>query len=111
VLEQQGAPIVLLDLAELCARELETGDAVAVLALGRDLADAEASLTDYRRHLQDRVGKVTQELVARYRESPELALLLLPDFEASPWPVSAVPADRHRPFEPPRSLTDRDIVR
>jgi hypothetical protein len=111
LLEKGHPPVVLMDLAELCARELEPDDAVAVLSLGRDLADSEASLTDFRRRLQDRVRTVTDELVARYRESPELALLLLPSVDASPWPGSAVLADRHRPFEPPRPLTDRDIAR
>jgi hypothetical protein len=111
VVEEDRSPAVLPDLAELCARELVPGDAVAVQALGRDLADAEASLTDYRRHLQDRVGGVTGELIARYRESPELALLLLPSSDVSPWTGSLALPERHRPFEPPRLLTDRDVIR
>lgn len=44
----------------------------------RRLEDVEAQLSEYRTALHNRIGEVTQELVARYRAEPTLCLDLLP---------------------------------
>jgi hypothetical protein len=42
------------------------------------LADAEVELSSYRRSLHERLDDATSELIARYRETPALALRALP---------------------------------
>ena len=44
-----------------------------------DLTKAEAQLSAYRTALHRRLADATGELIARYREQPELCLTVLPD--------------------------------
>lgn len=46
-------------------------------ALIADLERAEEDLSAYRRELHDRIDGVTAELITRYREEPELALVAM----------------------------------
>ncbi|MBI1378828.1 MAG: hypothetical protein GC157_15315 [Frankiales bacterium] len=69
----------LPDLAEVWARQVDRSDELAMARLEEDLADAEEELSDYRRELHRRIDLVTDELIARYREQPLLALQILPD--------------------------------
>ena len=71
----------LPDLAEVWARQVDRSDPVALQRLEEDLTDAEEDLSAYRRELHHRVDLVTNELIARYREQPLLALQILPDTE------------------------------
>jgi hypothetical protein len=68
----------LPDLAGLWSREADPSDPQAVEDLRRDLAFAELQLSAYRAALHRRLGGATGELIARYREEPQLALLALP---------------------------------
>jgi len=68
----------LPDLADLWAREVGTADRAGGTDLRRELAFAELQLSAYRAALHRRLSKATQELIARYREQPSLALLALP---------------------------------
>lgn len=68
----------LPDLAELWDRIPVPGDAVRNAELEAALADAEERLSAYRAALHRRLAGATQELVARYKDEPTLALLALP---------------------------------
>lgn len=68
----------LPDLAGLWSREADPSDPEAVADLRSDLAFAELQLSAYRTALHQRLGGATGELIARYREEPQLALLALP---------------------------------
>jgi hypothetical protein len=68
----------LPDLEELWVRELRPYDARHTARLRRDLAHAELQLSAYRAALHRKLAAATQELIARYREDPSLALTALP---------------------------------
>ena len=68
----------LPSLAELWERRVDPGDLVAQAQLESDLRDAEAELSAYRAALHGRIGEATGELIARYREQPDLCLSALP---------------------------------
>lgn len=65
-------------LAELWERRVEDGDVAGFAALDADLFAAEQQLSAYRKALHKRIGDATGELIARYREAPELCLSVLP---------------------------------
>jgi hypothetical protein len=69
-------PLPLLE--ELWERQVEPGDDAGRAAFEQDLRLAEHELSAYRAALHDRIGKATGELIARYRESPDLCLSALP---------------------------------
>ncbi len=68
----------LPDLAEIWSRQVDRHDLVQLAALEEDLSEAEDELSAYRRELHHRIDLVTDELIARYREQPLLALQILP---------------------------------
>jgi len=68
----------LPDLASLWMREAHPEDPEASTELKRDLSFAELQLSAYRAALHRRLSNATNELIARYREEPTLALLALP---------------------------------
>jgi hypothetical protein len=68
----------LPNLAELWDRRVAEGDAAAEAELDHDLAVAERQLSEYRQALHRRIADATGELIARYREKPELCLTALP---------------------------------
>ena len=68
----------LPSLGELWDRQVSPSDELGTLALRSDLQLAEAQLSAYRSALHRRIGEATGELIARYRESPELCLSALP---------------------------------
>jgi hypothetical protein len=68
----------LPDLAEMWSRQVDRGDREALARLERDLSAAERELSAFRRELHRRIDLVTNELIARYREQPLLALQILP---------------------------------
>ena len=68
----------LPDLVELWAREPKIGDDAHNQRLAHDLMRAEAQLSAYRTALHKRLASATGELIARYREQPELCLTALP---------------------------------
>jgi len=68
----------LPSLAELWERRVEPDDTAGLEALERDLADAEAQLSEYRAVLHRRLGEATGELIARYHSEPLLCLSALP---------------------------------
>jgi len=78
----------LPDLVQLWAREPVVGDDAHNHRLAHDLMRAEAQLSAYRTALHKRLAAATGELIARYREQPELCLTALPQRPA----VRAVPA-------------------
>ena len=69
----------LPDLAEIWGRFVDPDDAEEVARLDRDLDAAERELSAYRRELHGRIDGITDELIARYREQPLLALQILPE--------------------------------
>jgi hypothetical protein len=69
----------LPDLADVWAREPVPGDNAGNAALSHDLTKAESQLSAYRTALHRRLGAATSELIARYREEPDLCLTVLPD--------------------------------
>ncbi len=69
----------LPDLAEIWSRQVDRSDPRALARLERDLSAAEQELSTFRRELHRRIDLVTNELIARYREQPLLALQILPD--------------------------------
>ena len=69
-------PLPLLE--ELWERRVEPGDEQGRSAFEQDLRTAEAQLSAYRAALHVRIGEATGELIARYRERPELCLRALP---------------------------------
>lgn len=68
----------LPNLAELWDRRIVEGDLQAEADLDHDLAVAERQLSEYRQALHRRIADATGELIARYREKPELCLSALP---------------------------------
>ena len=68
----------LPDLESLWSRELRPYDFRHTQRLRRDLAHAELQLSAYRSALHRKLTGATQELIARYREDPTLALTALP---------------------------------
>jgi hypothetical protein len=68
----------LPSLGELWDRQVAPSDESGTQALRSDLRLAEAQLSAYRSALHRRIGDATGELIARYRESPELCLSALP---------------------------------
>jgi hypothetical protein len=68
----------LPSLGELWDRQVSPADAAGTAALGKDLRLAEAQLSAYRSALHRRIGEATGELIARYREQPDLCLAVLP---------------------------------
>lgn len=66
----------LPDLADLWERVVpdDPDERAALIAA---LQDAEATLSDYRHELHQRIDRATGELIARYREDPGLALTAL----------------------------------
>lgn len=69
-------PLPLLE--ELWQRQVDPDDERGRLAFEHDLSAAEQVLSAYRAALHDRIGQATGELIARYRESPDLCLTALP---------------------------------
>lgn len=69
----------LPDLVEIWGRFVDPADAAEVARLDHDLAAAEKELSTYRRQLHERIDGITNELIARYREQPLLALQILPE--------------------------------
>ena len=68
----------LPDLAELWAREPVLGAEEHNRQLAHDLSKAEMQLSAYRTALHKRLAAATGELIARYREKPDLCLSALP---------------------------------
>ena len=68
----------LPDLAGLWERQVDPSNAVAIAALEVDLDAAERQLSEYRSVLHQRLGAATSELIARYRDEPNLCLTALP---------------------------------
>jgi hypothetical protein len=68
----------LPDLGALWDRQPDPEDEAATAELVRDLTKAEAQLSAYRSALHRRLASATTELIARYREQPELCLAVLP---------------------------------
>ena len=77
VLELDDIP-PLPSLGELWDRQVWPCDEVGTAELQSDLRLAEAQLSAYRSALHRRIGAATGELIARYREQPELCLSALP---------------------------------
>ncbi|CAA9362870.1 MAG: hypothetical protein AVDCRST_MAG16-3190 [uncultured Frankineae bacterium] len=69
-------PLPLLQ--ELWERQVEPDDDAGRAAFEDDLRLAEQALSAYRSALHARIGQATGELIARYRDSPELCLSALP---------------------------------
>ena len=68
----------LPDLVQLWGREPRSGDSARNAALARELMSAESQLSAYRSALHRRLAAATSELIARYREEPDLCLSVLP---------------------------------
>jgi hypothetical protein len=68
----------LPDLAGLWERQVDPADSAALAALEADLDAAEKQLAAYRAALHARLGAATSELIARYRDEPQLCLSALP---------------------------------
>lgn len=68
----------LPDLVELWAREPVPDDVERNRRLAHELSKAEAQLSAYRTALHKRLSAATGELIARYREQPDLCLSALP---------------------------------
>jgi hypothetical protein len=68
----------LPDLAEVWMREPVVGAIEHNRSLAHDLSKAEAQLSAYRTALHKRLAAATGELIARYREQPDLCLTALP---------------------------------
>ncbi len=77
VLPIEDAP-PLPSLAELWERRVDEDDAAGQEAFAQELRVAEGQLSTYRLALHTRIGEVTGELIARYREAPSLCLSALP---------------------------------
>ena len=69
-------PLPLLQ--ELWERQVDPEDEAGRVAFEDDLRVAEQELSAYRAALHERIGQATGELIARYRESPDLCLTALP---------------------------------
>ncbi|MGN6474542.1 MAG: RsiG family protein [Mycobacteriales bacterium] len=68
----------LPDLASLWSREPDPRDASAHAELIHELSKAETQLSAYRTALHRQLAAATAELIARYREQPDLCLSALP---------------------------------
>jgi anti-sigma-K factor RsiG len=68
----------LPDLGAIWAREPAPGDDDHNAKLIHDLSKAESQLSAYRTALHRRLASATTELIARYREEPDLCLSALP---------------------------------
>jgi hypothetical protein len=68
----------LPDLASLWERQVDPSDTEALAQLEADLDEAERQLSSYRNALHVRLGDATSELIARYRDEPNLCLSALP---------------------------------
>jgi hypothetical protein len=68
----------LPDLGSLWARQPNEGDHELNASLIHDLTKAESQLSAYRAALHRRLASATGELIARYREHPDLCLTALP---------------------------------
>lgn len=73
----------LPDLAEIWSRQPDPTDPALNAELSRDLAKAESQLSAYRSALHRRLAAATGELIARYREQPDLCLSVLPARDAA----------------------------
>jgi hypothetical protein len=73
----------LPDLAGLWSRQPKLDDHEHNAALILDLSTAETQLSAYRAALHRRLSSATTELIARYREHPDLCLDVLPSRSAS----------------------------
>ena len=60
------------------ARQVKPGDVKGIAALISDLEAAEDQLSKFRSELFRGIDVATNELIARYREQPLLALQILP---------------------------------
>ena len=65
-------------LEQLWERRPEPGDDAGRAAFEADLRAAEVQLSAYRAALHAKIAEATVELIARYREDPELCLTALP---------------------------------
>jgi len=79
----------LPDLVDLWAREPRVGAIEHNHRLAHDLSKAEAQLSAYRTALHKRLSAATGELIARYREQPDLCLSALPLTRPAPRAVTA----------------------
>lgn len=68
----------LPDLVQLWGREPQPDDAAGNASLAHELTKAESQLSAYRAALHRRLAAATSELIARYREEPDLCLSVLP---------------------------------
>jgi hypothetical protein len=68
----------LPDLASVWARQPKEGSPEHNKSLIHDLSQAEVQLSAYRLALHRRLASATTELIARYREHPDLCLTALP---------------------------------
>ena len=68
----------LPSLGELWDRRVGEHDAAGRAEFERDLRDAETQLSAYRAALHKRISDATNELIARYRDTPALCLTALP---------------------------------
>jgi hypothetical protein len=68
----------LPNLAELWERRIADDDEQGQRDLDHDLARAERQLSEYRQALHRRIADATGELIARYKEQPDLCLSALP---------------------------------
>jgi hypothetical protein len=68
----------LPDLAGLWSREPDPFDDAGNVALVDELTEAEKQLSAYRAALHRQLAAATSELIARYREQPDLCLSALP---------------------------------
>jgi hypothetical protein len=73
----------LPDLGSLWAREPVAGNDDHNSKLIHDLTKAESQLSAYRTALHRRLASATSELIARYREEPDLCLSALPSRASS----------------------------
>jgi hypothetical protein len=77
------------DLVEVWARQPRMGADDHNRRLAHDLSKAEAQLSAYRTALHKRLSAATGELIARYREQPDLCLTALPSQRSSARAASA----------------------
>ena len=68
----------LPDLADLWSREPDPTDEASIDKLVEELTNAEKQLSAYRSALHRQLAAATSELIARYREQPDLCLSALP---------------------------------
>ena len=68
----------LPSLAKLWERQVADDDEAGRRAFAEELREAELQLSEYRRALHKRINDATAELIARYREQPDLCLTALP---------------------------------